>query len=312
MEELSFSYNVKKEIIDKINSKPKADVCLMGILTYCNALSDEEILFLTENKLVADFFVLNVNRILEKENSVLVSEISKKNGVVLYNLEIPQREDRVCLLDYFRMDSSRRLTADDLPKEKFYPQLVGGIFLACGSVNNPEKKYHMEFVMPTIELCNDFGLLLIENYGITPKHIERKNSQIVYIKESENIIDILTLMGASMSAIEIMNVKMMKDVRNKINRAVNCDNANIEKSLKAAEKQLKDIELIESTIGLDSLPENIQEIAELRYENPDYNLKQLGEAIDPPISRSGANHRIQTLAEIADKIRREKGIAKEE
>lgn len=308
MEDVSFSYRVKKEIIDKINSKPKADVCIMGMLTYCNVLSDEEISFLTENRAVVDFFHLNIGRISENKEAVRVTEQKKRNGVVLYALDIPERDDRIAVLDHFRMDASRRLEKEDLPKEKFYPQLVAGIFLACGSVNNPEKKYHMEFVMPTLNLCNDFGMLLIDNYDITPKHVERKNAQIVYIKESENIIDMLTLMGASMCSLELMNVKMMKDMRNKINRAVNCDNANIEKSLKAAEKQIRDIELIDETIGLYSLPENLQEIAELRYNNPDFNLKDLGAAIDPPISRSGANHRLQKLAEIADKIREEKGL----
>ena len=137
----------------------------MGMLTYCNCLSDDEISFLTENKAVADFFVLNTGRITGNENAVLVTEQKKRNGVVLYALDIPEREDRLTLLDYFRMDKSRRLEEADLPKEKkFYPQLVAGIFLACGSVNNPEKKYHMEFVMPTLELCNDFGMLLIDNY----------------------------------------------------------------------------------------------------------------------------------------------------
>lgn len=308
MQELSFSYNVKSEIIDKIKSRDKADACLMGMLCCCNNLSDEGILFLTENKIVADFFIRNTERILECENCVQVTEADRKNGVILHSLEIPDKEQRIYLLDYFGIDESRRLTEEYLPKEKYFPFLTAGIFLACGSVNNPEKKYHMEFVMPTLDLCNDFGLLLIDSYGIVPKHVERKNAQIVYIKESENIIDMLTLMGASMSSIELMNVKMMKDMRNKINRAVNCDNANIEKSLKAAERQIADIELIDETMGLNSLPENLQEIAHLRYENPDFNLKDLGAALDPPISRSGANHRLQKLAEIAEDIRKSKSM----
>lgn len=299
---------MKTEIIEKINSRGKADACLMGMLVCCNVLSDREILFLTENKAAADFFVKNVCRILEDDAAVLVSEAERRSGVILYSLTLPDMEQRIYLLDYFGIDESRRLTEEYLPKEKYYPQLAAGIFLACGSVNNPEKKYHMEFVMPTLELCNDFGFLLIENYRIVPKHVERKNTQIMYIKESENIIDMLTLMGASMSSIELMNVKMLKDMRNKINRAVNCDNANIEKTLKAAEKQLADIELIDSTMGLAALPDNLREIAELRYENTDFNLKELGAAMDPPISRSGANHRLQKIAEIADRIRKEKGI----
>ena len=308
MEKQSFSYHAKEEILEKINTKAKADVCLMGILVFCNILSDREIVFLTEHSSVADFFASNCRRICGNENAVDISQIGKKNEVTLYRLEICGEESRLELLEYFRMDSSRRLTQDNLPKKKYYPQLIAGIFLACGSVNNPEKKYHMEFVMPDIQLCNDFGLLLLDNYGILAKQTERKNSQIVYIKESENIIDLLTLMGATNASLELMNVKIMKDMRNRINRAVNCDNANIEKSLRAAEKQIADIELIDETLGLGSLPESLQEIAQVRYENPDYTLNELGQALDPPISRSGANHRLARIARIAQDIREGKTV----
>lgn len=306
MKEQSFSYKVKEEIISKINSKPKADACLMGILTFCNNLSADEIVFLTEHDIVADFFKNNVSRICDDSDAVLVTYTEKKNNVTLFNLSVRGEENRIALLDYFRMDSVRRLTPDELPKDKFFPQLLSGIFLACGSVNNPEKKYHLEFVMPTLDLCNDVGMLLIDNFNIIPKHTERKNTNVVYIKESENIIDMLTIMGAVNSSLELMNVKIYKDMRNKINRAVNCDNANIEKSLRAAERQIADIELIDDTVGIGSLPENLQEIAQVRYNNPDYNLNDLGKALNPPISRSGANHRLAKIAEIAENIRSKK------
>jgi hypothetical protein len=125
-------------------------------------------------------------------------------------------------------------------------------------------------------------------------------------RPKENIIDILTMMGAQMASLEIMNVKMMKDVKNKINRSMNCDNANIDKALGAAERQISDIELIDSTMGLDSLPDTLRDIARIRYENIDFTLKELGAAMEPPISRSGANHRMQKIAEIAENIRKEK------
>lgn len=306
MEEHSFSYRAKNEIIQRINSRDKADACLMGVLLCANSLNDREITVLTENKLLRDFFVLNVNRILECDDGVEVNEIQRKHSAVLYDLCIPRSQDRLFILDYFQLDQSRGMSRDDLPKAKYYPYVVGGIFLACGSVNNPEKKYHMEFVMPSLELCNSLGLLLIDNYGIVPKHVERKHYQIVYIKDSENIIDILTMMGAQMASLEIMNVKMMKDVKNKINRSMNCDNANIDKALGAAERQISDIELIDSTMGLDSLPDTLRDIARIRYENIDFTLKELGAAMEPPISRSGANHRMQKIAEIAENIRKEK------
>ena len=306
MEEHSFSYRAKNEIIQRINSRDKADACLMGVLLCANSLNDREITVLTENKLLRDFFVLNVNRILDCDDGVEVNEIQRKHSAVLYDLCIPRAQDRLFILDYFQLDESRGMSRDDLPKAKYYPYVVGGIFLACGSVNNPEKKYHMEFVMPSLELCNSLGLLLIDNYGIVPKHVERKHYQIVYIKDSENIIDILTMMGAQMASLEIINVKMMKDVKNKINRSMNCDNANIDKALGAAERQINDIELIDSTMGLDSLPDTLRDIARIRYDNIDFTLKELGAAMEPPISRSGANHRMQKIAEIAENIRKEK------
>lgn len=304
MDNRSFSYSVKDELLSKINSVPKADVCLMGMLTFCNVLSDKEIVFLTEHKGAADFFSKNCARICGHGEAVSVTVTEKKDGSKLFRQEVTDADDRLTLLEYFRMDSSRRLAPDDLPKQKYYPQLISGIFISCGSVNDPEKTYHLEFVMPNIGLCNDFGLMLLENYGILAKQTERKNSEIVYIKESEAIIDLLTIMGATNSSLELMNVKIMKDMRNKINRVVNCDNANIEKTLKAAEKQLTDIELIDSTIGFESLPETLQEIARVRYENPDISLKELGALLMPPLSRSGVNHRLARLSEIADRIRK--------
>lgn len=303
MDNRSFSYSVKDELLSKITSRAKADVCLMGMLVFCNVLSDSEIVFLTEHSGAADFFSQNCSRICGSKNAVSITVTEKKDSSKLYRLEIGDPSDRLALLEYFRMDSSRRLTKDDLPKPQYYPQLISGIFISCGSVNDPEKTYHLEFVMPNIGLCNDFGLLLLDNYGILAKQTERKNSEIVYIKESEAIIDLLTIMGATNSSLELMNVKIMKDMRNKINRVVNCDNANIEKTLKAAEKQLNDIELIDSSIGFDSLPETLQEIARLRYENPDISLKELGALMTPSLSRSGVNHRLARLSEIAEKIR---------
>ncbi len=302
----SFSYKIKEEIIEGITSRDKADACMLGLLTFANSLDDKRITLLTENEAVRDFLVKNACRICG-EGAANVEVSLKRDGMNLYTIDIVGMENRLSLLEYLRIDESRRLTPDELPKEKYYPYVIAGAFLACGSVNNPMKKYHLEFVVPTLDLCNDLGLLLLEKYGILCKHTERKQSNIVYLKESENIIDMLTLMGASNGSIELMNVKIEKDMRNKINRAVNCDNANIEKALRASERQIADIELIENTVGLSYMSESLQEIAYLRYENPDLNLSELGELVKPPISRSGVNHRFQKIAKIADDIRKSKG-----
>jgi hypothetical protein len=304
MQEMSFSQKVKEEIISKINSVQKADSCLFGLLLCTNVLSEKEIILLTETKSVADFFTLNVNRICG-EDSVSLHSTDRRASGVMYSLSLTDEQSCGKLLDYFQLDGERKCGKPNYPKKSLYPQMISGMFLSCGSISDPNKGYHMEFVLPNLDICNKLGLLLLEQYELLAKHVERKGHQVLYFKESEHIIDMITLMGAMLSSFDLMNVKIYKDMRNKINREVNCVNANIEKSIRAAERQIADIEFIDEKIGIGSLPENLQEIAMLRYENPDYNLNDLGAALNPPISRSGANHRLQKIAQIAQQLRDE-------
>ncbi len=297
----SFSYQVKSEIIESFNSFEKANSAVLGILKFSKCFDKDNISLITENELVANFLYNQLNKICGHD-AVSIKNLRKSEKSNLFTVSVDDKQDRKLILNFFKVKSNR-LLKEELPKKRFIPSLIAGIFLACGSVIDPNKEYHIEFVIPSLELCNDFGIILIEYFDILAKHTERKNTNIVYIKESENIEDLLTLMGASKASLEIMNVKILKDVRNKINRAVNCDNANIEKSLKAAERQIEDIELIEKTIGFSSLSDDLKEIAEIRYNNPDYNLKELGQALSPPISRSGANHRLARIRKAADEIR---------
>lgn len=300
----SFSYLVKSEIIDNLYSFEKANAAVMGILKVAKGFGNDGIALMTENEKTAEFLANHLNKICG-HTAVSIKNMRKSEKSNLFTVSVDNESDRAFVLNYFNV-KDKRLLENDLPKKRYIPSLIAGVFLACGSIIDPNKEYHIEFVMPSLELCNDLGLILIDHFDILAKHTERKNTNIVYIKESENIEDMLTLMGASKASLEIMNVKILKDVRNKINRAVNCDNANIEKSLKAAERQIEDIELIERTIGFASLSEDLREIAEVRYNNPDYNLKELGLALNPPISRSGANHRLERIKKAADEIRQKK------
>lgn len=300
----SFSYMVKSEIIDNLYSFEKANAAVLGILKLSKSFGNDGIALVTENEKTAEFLANHLNKICGN-TAVSIKDLRKSEKSNLFTVSVDSIDDREFISSFFNVKDNR-LLKDDLPKKRYIPSLIAGIFLACGSIIDPNKEYHIEFVMPSLELCNDLGLILIDYFGILAKHTERKNVNIVYIKESENIEDMLTLMGASKASLEIMNVKILKDVRNKINRAVNCDNANIEKSLKAAERQIEDIELIERTIGFASLSEDLREIAEVRYNNPDYNLKELGLALNPPISRSGANHRLERIKKAADEIRQRK------
>ena len=300
----SFSYLVKSEIIDNLNSFDKANAAVLGILKFSKNFDRSNITMITENEKVADFLTKQLNKICCHE-AVNEKNLRKSEKSNLFTVSVDSQADRDLIINFFKV-KDKRLSKEDLPKKKYIPSLIAGVFLACGSVIDPNKEYHIEFVMPNLELCNDFGIILIDYFDILAKHTERKNSNIVYIKESENIEDMLTLMGAPKASLEIMNVKIFKDVRNKINRAVNCDNANIERSLRAAERQIEDIELIERTVGFESLSDDLREMAEIRYNNPDYSLKELGLALNPPISRSGANHRLERIRKAADEIRKKK------
>ncbi|MCD7741776.1 MAG: DNA-binding protein WhiA [Ruminococcus sp.] len=302
MSEISFSRKVKDEIISKINSTAKADACLYGLLLCTNVLDDDEILLLTETEEVADFFSHNVERICSK-GCVSLNGSVRGSDKLMYSLTIDEPDDRKRLLDYFCIKKNRTPGRESYPKPSLISQMISGMFLSCGSISDPNKRYHMEFSLPNLDLCNMLGLMLLEQFDLLAKHVERKNRQILYFKESEHIIDMVTLMGATSSSFDLMNVKIYKDMRNNINRGVNCVNANIEKSIRAAQRQIEDIELIDEMVGLDTLPDGLREMAILRYENPDFNLSELGEALNPPISRSGANHRLQRIAKIAQQLR---------
>ncbi len=302
--EISFSQKVKEEIISRINSSAKADACLYGLLLCTNVLSTDEILFLTETGSVADFFELNVNRICG-DGSVTVTHSERGGDAVMYSLQVGDGS-REKLLEHFRIGEGRKRLNEKYPKNSLLPLMIAGMYLASGSISDPNKGYHMELALPELELCNYLGLTLLEKFDMLAKHVERKNHQVLYFKESDNIIDMLALMGATSASFKLINVKIYKDMRNNINRGVNCVNANIEKSIRAAERQIEDIELIDAEIGLDALPDSLRDIAILRYENPDFNLADLGAALKPPISRSGANHRLQKIAKIAADIRKTK------
>ncbi len=174
--------------------------------------------------------------------------------------------------------------------------------MACGSVNDPTKEYHLEFSVPQERLADELSVLL-GDIGAAAKTVVRRGQHIVYIKESESIEDVLTFIGAQRCTLELMNVKIWKDVRNKANRIANCDSANIDKVVKAAMRQIEDIRLIQRNIGLDALSQELREIAELRLENRDMSLQEIGESLSVPISRSGVNHRFKKLAAIADEFR---------
>ncbi len=301
---MSFSHNVKEELCSVITDRDKEYACFYGMLLFCRKFGADEILFRTESEQAADMFVKLSEKVIGHGRITGVSCTKKKNGVTVYSISIPRESDREEIIYRFRISSRsliHRIGEDIIDNNNVFA-FIAGAFLSCGSMTEPIKDYHMEFAVPFEELCGDLQKLLSE-LGMNARYIMRKNLYVLYFKGSEDIEDMLTLMGATRSSIELMNVKIYKDVRNKTNRIFNCDNANIARTLAASEKQIADIEYIMNTIGFESLSPELRNMAEVRLENPDVTLRELGELLDKPVGRSGANHRLQRLSEIAEDLR---------
>lgn len=179
---------------------------------------------------------------------------------------------------------------------------IRGAFLAAGSISDPSKSYHFEIVCRTIAQAEQLQELM-QGFGTDAKIVERKNHYVVYLKEGAQIVDILGGMEAYVSLMNLENVRILKEMRNSVNRKVNCETANISKTVSAAVRQIEDITLIRDRIGFDQLPDNLREIALLRLEYPEAALKELGSLLNPPVGKSGVNHRLRKLAEIAERLR---------
>lgn len=183
---------------------------------------------------------------------------------------------------------------------------IRGAFLGGGSISDPEKTYHLEFVTYSQEhakgLCK-----LINSYELSAKIVQRKNSYVVYIKEGEQIVDLLNVIQAHKALLDLENIRIYKEMRNNVNRIVNCETANLSKTVNAALRHIENIQYIKKHIGFRKLPTNLKEVAELRLNYQDASLKELGEMLDPPVGKSGINHRLRKLDKIAEDLKIKRG-----
>ncbi|MDO5449137.1 MAG: DNA-binding protein WhiA [Clostridia bacterium] len=308
---MSFAAEVKNELVEKNNlartmgfMKPCCVHAEMyGIFLFCRDFSKNEICIKTENASVAELFSEYVVKITGTEPTVVKLSSGK------YKVTIDGATERRKILEEFGhtgQEVNRRLNRANLDDECCISALVRGAFLACGTLTDPEKDYHLEFVMSHKVLCDDLVKLLQEvrfdeepGMVFEPKTVNRKGVHVLYFKESETIENILTFMGASDASLEVMGMRMYKDMRNRVNRKMNFENANSSRAFDAAYRQIEAIRFIEEEKGLGYLPDDLRELAILRLENEDYTLKDLADNLSEPISKSGANHRLTKILEIA-------------
>lgn len=234
-------------------------------------------------------------------------EVLKKGFTLLkktFSIEIDNNLSEKQLFAFLeKMDAIEQESLDNVTNRICCRRaFIRGAFLAVGSVSDPEKGYHLEFVCEEEEQAKLLHNLLI-TFDIDTKILERKQHYVVYMKEGTAIVDLLNVMEAHVALMELENLRILKEMRNSVNRRVNCETANINKTVNAAAKQVEDIQYIDSKVGLASLPDTLYEMARVRLEHPDATLKELGEMLVPPVGKSGINHRLRKISEYAEKLR---------
>lgn len=296
---MSFSGDVKRELGKQYSKGRHCQLAeLAAILEMVGRVQEKPcILEITsDNMVVLEKYAVLMRQLFEVDiTKPLEGNIVEK---ILTTLKFFKEDGLALPLDEQRVDGL--LVQNVCCKRAF----IRGAFLASGSMSDPNKSYHFEIVCRTMEQAEQLQQLM-NGFETDAKIVERKGHYVVYLKEGSQIVDMLNVMEAYVSLMNLENVRILKEMRNSVNRKVNCETANISKTVNAAVKQLEDIELIRSKLGLDQLPQNLREMALIRLEYPEAALKELGNYLTPPVGKSGVNHRLRKLAEIAEDLRGE-------
>jgi len=311
---MSFSFEVKKELCSK-NEAPRhcniAEIC--AIINTCGHIflngQNYEIKIHTESASVAKRYYMLVKNNFNVSSSLSSSKSLKFKKNRQYSVFI---DDSVSAKKILSATGLLNPNSKNIPHKGINPLIVKntcckrayirGAFVSGGSVTTPEKGYHIEFVNQD-ELLSLALSGLINSFGLNSKVMLRKNYYMVYIKDVENIVDLINVMDAPVSLMNFENARILKDMRNNVNRRVNCETANINKTVDAALKQISDIQYIFEQKHHGRISDQLLEMAELRLKNPEASLKELGSMLSMSVGKSGVNHRLRKLSEIADEMR---------
>ncbi|MCD7732757.1 MAG: DNA-binding protein WhiA [Oscillospiraceae bacterium] len=307
----SFVYKVKSEAAESVSGRKKSDACLLGMLLMSEN-SDAGIVYKTDNEVCKDLFIRLVRHVIP-DNSIGEEIVRHRGRLPEYKISVSEKESTNAILTRLGIasfDCTELLSRADKLADSNFGAFMTGVFLSGGRATDPQREYHLEIAVPKSAddgLYNGISELLEKHIGLVAKRLTRGEHKILYFKDSENIEDMLTLIGATGASLEVMNTKVYKDIRNRANRATNCDTANLERQNISAQKQLEAIKVIEnSPKGLYQLSDELREAANLRLKYPEYALSDLAAEFNPPLSRSGVNHRFKRLIEIADNINKSK------
>ena len=297
---MSFASTVKQELCRQTVGKKCCAVAeCFGVLLYCNTFTTSRIRIVTESQ----DFAARLPRLFRRAFGVgfdMEPEPGEHSGKLTFSISDAGKIERI--FQAFGFSTERHVTLHVnfgiLEEECCRVSFLRGVFLAGGSVTDPEKRYHLELATTHRKVGLETEALLLD-LGFYPKDTDRNGTSVVYFKQSDAIEDFLTLIGAPVSAMSIMEAKVEKELRNGVNRRVNCDTANLTKVVDAAQEQIAAIRRLESSGRLETLPEKLRETAALRRENPEATLTELAEMMNPPLTKSAMNHRMRKLIQLS-------------
>ena len=315
---MSFSGNVKEELSEHWSSARHCQIAeLAAILGLCgsiiiNSRNEYRVKVHTENKAVARKVFTLIKKTFNIESDISIRRNIQKQSVS-YSVVVKQHQDALRVLQAVKLidehldgfEEVRIVNPIVVQQTCCKRAFIRGAFLAAGSMSDPKKAYHFEIVCAAESMAEQIRELM-SSFSMDAKIVQRKKSYVVYLKEGSQIVDILNIMEAHVSLMELENVRILKEMRNTVNRKVNCETANLNKTVSAAVKQLEDITYLRDTIGLEKLSEGLEEVALARLSHPDASLKELGALLSPPVGKSGVNHRLRKLGDLAEKVRKSK------
>ena len=292
---MSFSSDTKEELCRAPLSRPCCALAeAYGVLLYCHTFDRREIRIITAN----DAFAQRLPRLMKRAFSLSFDAVPGDKAQGKRTFLITDPDKIYAVFSAFGQENSlaSHVNFGVLENECCKASFLRGAFLAGGSVTDPDKRYHLEFLTSHAAVSREVYALMLE-MGLSPRDSARSGGAITYFKQSEAIEDVLTTMGAPLAAMGVMQAKMQKDMRNAVNRRVNCDSANADRIVSASREQLEAILRLEKEYGLFNLPEQLQETAMLRIANPEASLSDLARLADPPVTKSCMNHRMKKLLE---------------
>lgn len=297
MRNVSFSRDIKEELskLNTLSNKESVKFELIGYFISNNAsITKGKVKYATENE-------YNINRLNKLLNNLKIDyKIELQGKVYSIILKKPTLEE----IEYIEDNIQVTKKEIDIKKEEMLLKaLVRGCFLGAGSLNNPHNKYHLEILFST-KTNATFIMGVLKTFGIETKLLTRKNATSIYLKEAEEISKLLAFIGAGKSVLNFEEIRVVRETRNNVNRLVNCETANLNKTINASVEQIKNIQYLKEKRKFDGLPESLKEIANLRQKHPEASLVELGGMLQNPIGKSGVNHRLKKICEIAEELRK--------